>query len=143
MHGCNGNDFEVCGYNTSKVQSQKEAKPASHLQEQFRAREAIGTYSAALEAAKESLAAVRDAIADRESKKVIGGVLDGSLPVGQAAILLSGPNRIFIRAGTIEAWTTGDCNILNSDLLRRLNAAQEEISRGDKSRVEVMIVITK
>lgn len=53
-----------------------------HLQDQFRTREAIETYKKAIENAKLDLAKVRDDIFDKQSKKVIDGVLSGALPLG-------------------------------------------------------------
>ena len=48
-----------------------------------------------------------------------------------------------VSAGTVEAWTTGDSDILDSDLLIALNDAQEKISRGASVRQVVRVVITK
>ena len=51
--------------------------------------------------------------------------------------------QVTITAGEIEGWTTGDGDLLNSNLMTVLNDAQEEVSRGGKESAEVLIIITK
>jgi hypothetical protein len=56
---------------------------------------------------------------------------------------------IVVTAGEVESWTMGPRPLADradwseSNLFKALNAAREEISRGDKTKIEIIVVITQ
>lgn len=53
------------------------------------------------------------------------------------------PRPVRISAGTVEAYSTGDADLLNSPLMNRLLDEKEKLGHSKRRQVMVPVIITK
>jgi hypothetical protein len=54
---------------------------------------------------------------------------------------MSNIRTISVSAGVVEAWTTGDADVLDSEMMKVLNEAQEDVSRKGGKSAQVIVTI--